>query len=223
MDLLYVDSEQVGKNFYSKKVFLLKAIPVWFVGSIVIGKVILPLTRAVGLPLTFVVLGLFYFVAMTTAALVFRVPPPGYTVITTTDTERNTTVPLVPQNSEIKLTIKETLKSMDFWFLYAIFLTNSLFGLLIISRLADMITNLYLKDPNEASTIVSINSALNLTGRLLFSTLSDKIGRKTSCLIMLVAQIIIISTFPLLMANRNYWMFVGCMFVISMSYGGGVG
>ncbi|XP_037047641.1 uncharacterized MFS-type transporter YhjX-like [Bradysia coprophila] len=192
-------------------------------GSIVIGKVILPLIHTVGLPLTFIVLGSLYFVAMMTSAFIFRVPPPGYTVITTSDTERKATAPLVPQNSEIKLTLKESIKSIDFWFLYVIFFTNSLFGLLVISRLADMITKLYFREPNEASTIVSINSALNLIGRLVFSTLSDKIGRRTSCVIMLTTQTIIIATFPIFMEDRNYWLFLGCMFVVSMCYGGGVG
>lgn len=193
------------------------------VGSIVIGKAILPLIELVGLPLTFIVLGSFYFVAMTIAAFIFRVPPPGYTVITTSDAERKASAPLMPENAEIKLTLKQSIKSIDFWFLYVNFFTNSLFGLLIISRLADMTTKLYLRAPSEASTIVSINSALNLTGRLLFSTLSDKIGRRTGCLIMLVTQTIIIATFPIFMENRNYSVFLGCMFVISMCYGGGVG
>lgn len=157
------------------------------------------------------------------SAFIFRVPPPGYTVITKTDTEQKVTVPLISQHSEIKLTLKQSVKSADYWFLYVIFLTNSLFGLLVISRLADMITKLYLREPNEASSIVSINGALNLFGRLFFSTISDKIGRRTSCLIMLITQIIIISTFPIYLESRTYWIFLLCMFVLSMCYGGGVG
>lgn len=192
-------------------------------GSIVIGKVILPLIHTAGLPLTFVVLGSCFYLAMMCSAFVFRVPPPGYTIVPKTDTERNVTAPLMPQHPEIKLTLKESIKSIDYLFLYIIFLTNTLFGLLVISRLADMTTKLYLREPNEASTIVSINGALNLFGRLFFSTISDKIGRKTSCLIMLITQIIIISTFPIYMENRIYWIFLLCMFVISMCYGGGVG
>lgn len=184
---------------------------------------ILPLIHAVGLPLTFVVLGLCYYVAMMGSALIFRIPPPGYTVITKTDTDQKVTVPLISHHADIKLTLKQSIKSMEFWFLYVIFLTNTLFGLLIISRLADMITKLYLRAPNEASTIVSVNGALNLFGRLFFSAISDKIGRRTSCLIMLITQIIIISTFPIYLENKTYWVFLLCMFVLSMCYGGGVG
>lgn len=192
-------------------------------GSIVIGKVILPLIHAVGLPFTFVALGCCYFIAMTCSAFVFRIPPPDYSVAPKNDVEQKSTVPLMPQQPEIKLTLKESIKSIDFLFLYIIFLTNTLFGLVVISRLADMITKLYLREPNEASTIVSINGALNLTGRLFFSTISDKIGRKASFLIMLTTQLIIISTFPIYMENRVYWIFLLCMLVLSMCYGGGVG
>ncbi|XP_037050337.1 uncharacterized MFS-type transporter YhjX-like [Bradysia coprophila] len=192
-------------------------------GSIVIGKVILPLIHTVGLPLTFIVLGFCYFIMMMISAFFFRFPPPNYTGIETSYTEPKVTAPLMPVNPEIKLTLKESINSIDFWFLSAIYFTSCLFGLLIISRLADIVTKLYLREPNEASTIVSINGALNLIGRLFFSTLSDKIGRKTSCLIMLMTQTTIIATFPLIMENRNYLVFLGCMFVISMCYGGGVG
>ncbi|KAJ6646665.1 putative MFS-type transporter YhjX [Pseudolycoriella hygida] len=192
-------------------------------GSIVIGKVTLPLIRMVGLPMTFIVLGTCYYAAMVGSALLFRVPPPNYTVSSSTDAEQKATVPLMPQNAEIKLTLKESIMSVDYLFLYIIFLSNTLFGLLIISRLADMITKLYSRDPNEASTIVSINGALNLFGRILFSTVSDKIGRKTSCFIMLAVQTIIIATFPIFLENRIYWIFLLCMFSTSMCYGGGVG
>ncbi|XP_037050065.1 uncharacterized MFS-type transporter YhjX-like [Bradysia coprophila] len=198
-------------------------------GSIVIGKVILPLIHLVGLPPTFIVLGSYYFVTMMISAFLFRLPPPDYTVIESSDpsdTERKVTAvtaPLMPENPEVKLTLKESIKSIDFWFVSVMALTNSLFGLSFIARLADMVTKLYLREPNEASTIVSIYGALNLTGRIFFAALSDKIGRKTTCIIMLMIQTIIISAFPFFMENRNYWMFLGCMFVISMCYGGGIG
>ncbi|KAG4071288.1 hypothetical protein HA402_003992 [Bradysia odoriphaga] len=191
--------------------------------SIGISKVILPLIHTVGLPLTFIVLGSCYFVAMMISAFFFRVPPPDYTVITTSDTERKVTAPLMPENPEIKLTLKESIKSVDFWFLSVNVLANATFGLLFFARLANIVTKLFLREPNEASTIVSINGALNLAGRLFFSTLSDKIGRKPTCIIMLMTQTIIIAAFPFILENRNYWAFVSCMFVISMCYGGGIG
>lgn len=82
-----------------------------------------------------------------------------------------------------------------------------------------MITQLYSKEPDEAATIVSVNGALNLFGRLFFSTISDKIGRKACFLIMLTTQTIVVATFPLYTENEVYWAFLVCMFALTMCYG----
>lgn len=86
-----------------------------------------------------------------------------------------------------------------------------------------MITQLYSKKPDEAATIVSVNGALNLFGRLFFSTISDKIGRKACFLIMLTTQTIVVATFPLYTEHQIYWAFLVCMFALTMCYGGGFG
>lgn len=93
-------------------------------GSIAIGKVILPLIHSVGLSLTFVVLGSCYFTAMMCIALLFRIPPPGYS-------SNSSTVDSIEKNKqpEIKLTLIESIKSFDFLLLYIMFLANAIFGL----------------------------------------------------------------------------------------------
>lgn len=191
-------------------------------GSIVIGKVILPLINSVGLPLTFVVLGSCYFISMMGSAFLFRVPPPGYSVSpdTTNNLEKTVQQPVQP---EIKLTVAESIKSLDYFLLYVMLFSNILFGLVVISRLSNMITQLFLKDPDEAATMVSVNGALNLFGRLFFSTLSDKIGRRPCFVIMLTAQTIIVATFSLYTEQKIYWAFLLCMFTLTMCYGGGFG
>lgn len=188
-------------------------------GSIVIGKVILPLIDSVDLPLTFVVLGSCYFVSMMFTAFLFRIPPPGYSV-SSVIVEKKEQVSVQP---EMKLTAAQSIKSFDYCLLYVMLFANILFGLVVISRLSDMIKNLYHKDANEASTMVSVNGALNLFGRLFFSTLSDKIGRKPCFIIMLTTQTIIVATFPLYTEEKIYWAFLLCMFTLTMCYGGGFG
>lgn len=189
-------------------------------GSIVIGKVILPLISSVGLPMTFVVLGSCYFIAMASTAFVFRLPPPGYSPYTREDLEKMQTLTTQP---EIKLTAMESITSLDYCLIYLMLLSNILFGLVVISRLSNMITQLFSKDPNEAATMVSINGALNLFGRLFFSTISDKIGRKTCFLIMLTAQTVVVVTFPIYTEQKMYGTFLLCMFTLTMCYGGGFG
>lgn len=186
-------------------------------GSIGIGKLILPLIDCVGLPLTFVVLGSSFFIAMMGAAFLFRIPPPDYAV--TTDDETKT----APIQSEITLSLTQSIMSIDYSLLYMMLFANILFGLVVISRLSNMITQLYLKDPEEAATIVSINGGINLLGRLLFSSISDKIGRKSCFIIMLITQTIVVATFPLYAEHRVYWAFLVCMFALTLCYGGGFG
>lgn len=173
-----------------------------------------------GLPLTFVVLGSCYFFSMMCSAFIFRVPPPGYSVCTDNVENVSKQSPIQP---EIKLTAAESIKSFDYVLLYVMLFANILFGLVVISRLSNMITQLFLKDPDEAATMVSVNGALNLFGRLFFSTLSDNIGRKPCFIIMLTVQTIIVATFPLYTEEKIYWAFLLCMFTLTMCYGGGFG
>ncbi|KAK9763088.1 hypothetical protein K7432_010560 [Basidiobolus ranarum] len=194
-------------------------------GSIAIGKVILPLIAAVGLPLTFVILGSFYFVFMVSAAFVLRVPPPGYTVIATptAQTEVNEKGGAVVQQPVIKLTLIESITSRDFILLYIVFFANAIFGLVVISRLANMITDLFGYDKNAAATIVSINGGFNLFGRIFFSTISDFVGRKVCFLFMLVIQVVVMATFNIITSTQTYWAFLLTMFSLTACYGGGFG
>ncbi|XP_037038592.1 uncharacterized MFS-type transporter YhjX-like [Bradysia coprophila] len=189
-------------------------------GSIVIGKVILPLIQSVGLSMTFVVLGSCYFIAMISTAFIFRLPPPDYSPFPREEVEKMETLTNQP---EIKLSAMESITSLDYCLIYLMLLSNILFGLVVISRLSNMITQLFSKDPNEAATMVSINGALNLFGRLFFSTISDKIGRKTCFLIMLTTQTIVVVTFPIYTEHKMYGTFLLCMFLLTMCYGGGFG
>lgn len=194
-------------------------------GSIAVVKIILPIIKLVGLPLTFVVLGSSYFISMICAALVFRVPEPGFSKNTPNVTEEKTNTSSTNSYSSpsIKLTLKESIQSIDYILLYITFFANILFGLLVISRFNDMLVNLFAIDAGEASTIVSISGAFNLFGRLFFSTLSDKIGRKTCFLIMLTTQTIIIAMFPYYVEHKIYWAFLLNMMILSTCYGGGFG
>lgn len=187
------------------------------------GKLILPIIDLVGLPLSFVVLGSSLYFSMICAALVFRVPEPGHSTNADNETEKISNNPVPSTSSAIKLTLKESIQSIDYVLLYVMFFANILFGLLVISRFSDMIIKLFAKPKDEASTIVSINGAFNTFGRLFFSTLSDKIGRRTCFLIMLTTQTIIIATFPYYVEHKIYWVFLLSMIILSTCYGGGFG
>ncbi|KAF9164401.1 hypothetical protein DFQ26_001493 [Actinomortierella ambigua] len=257
-------------------------------GSIVMAKVPDPLAAAVGLPLTFVILGCFYFMVMIVCSFVFRVPPPGYVVngldVWAMPVEDPTTaagaadgekyeehdddeadwpspIPSSGQRSvssekekgeglakannphktphgssgsrrslvghgydpSTTMNLMDSLYSREYRLMYLMFLGNTMAGVVIISRLANIATDIFGQSKDTASTIVSINGGFNLIGRLLFASLSDRIGRKNSYLIMLCSQSIILASLPMVMAHKVNWAFLTTIWVLTACYGGGFG
>ncbi|KAF9295227.1 hypothetical protein BGZ74_010915 [Mortierella antarctica] len=292
-------------------------------GSIVMAKIPDPLAGAVGLPLTFVILGLAYFIVMVICAFVFRVPPPGYIVngldvyavrveldeeeevdetATQTDGQDHqglkhitvvdhraasnvsdiygaqgagvgagangsttslhplnpgprrslddsptspvsvsaTMVPTISMNTSrrnstrsvaartgydpsVSINLMDAFYSREFRLMYIMFLGNTMAGVVIISRLANIATDIFGHSKDSASTIVSINGGFNLVGRLLFASLSDRIGRKNSYMIMLGSQSIILACLPVIMYTNTNWAFLATVWILTSCYGGGFG
>ncbi|RLN66049.1 hypothetical protein BBP00_00002458 [Phytophthora kernoviae] len=223
-------------------------------GSVVWSKVYLPTIDAVGLPWFFIMLGAIMSAAMFTSGLVLRVPPPNFTVhglnihgnvvdesegledkISTAYREVQT--PRVndePAKSPIKqLTLKQALLTPDYIFMYIMFFANQLFGVIVLSRLSSMCTDIFDKSANAASDIVSINSVFNCCGRLAFSAISDCLvryfkvektfARKVLYYFTLGAQVIVLGSLPTVIRHDSYTVFIIMIFVLTCSYGGGVG
>lgn len=304
-------------------------------GSIALAKIPDPLSAAVGLPLTFVILGCSYFAIMALCAFVFRVPPPGYVVngldvwavpVDDSDDEEEeeeselqsvktedmgqkggsvhysslfanpgtgagvgpastkddsssyqqslhplqqagpcksmddspispisvtaTVVPSAPlsmntsrrnstRNStrsaarsaaartgydpSVSISLMDAFYSREFRLMYLMFLGNTMAGVVIISRLANIATDIFGHSKDSASTIVSINGGFNLVGRLIFASLSDRIGRKNSYMIMLGSQVIIVACLPIIMRADANWAFLMTVWIMTACYGGGFG
>ncbi|KAF9976741.1 hypothetical protein BGZ73_007966 [Actinomortierella ambigua] len=204
-------------------------------GSIVFAKVPGPLTAQVGLPLTFVTLGSCYYAAMLLCAFVFRVPPPNFQV-KGMDMYRNK----VDANGDIEtnqeekaasqlrdpgttMNLSDAIFSKEYRFIYLMFFGNSIAGLVFLSRLANIVKDIFGKDASTAATIVAINGGFNLGGRLFFSSVSDRLGRKNSFFVMLFSQVIILASLPTIMEQRVYWAFLLVIWTLTACYGGGFG
>ncbi|KAG0039644.1 hypothetical protein BGZ82_007228 [Podila clonocystis] len=204
-------------------------------GSIILAKIPQPLTAAVGLPLTFVVLGCCYFAAMLVCAVVFRVPPPGFQingmdmyrnkVPTADDPEAQPSEKAAQELKDpgVNMALSDAIFSTEYRLMYIMFFGNSIAGLVFLSRLANIITDIFGKDGATAATIVAINGGFNLGGRLFFSTVSDRLGRKNSFFVMLMSQVIILASLPTIMEKRVYWAFLLVIWILTACYGGGFG
>ncbi|CAI5745246.1 unnamed protein product [Peronospora destructor] len=131
------------------------------------------------------------------------------------------------------LTLIDAIKTPDFVCMYFMFFGNQLYGLIVLSKLSSMCTDIFDKSANQASDIVSINGVFNCCGRIVFPLLSDVVVRKIKmeyafarkCLYFyaLASQAVILGTIPIIMRNNNYSAFVAETFILTASYGGGFG
>ncbi|KAG0364581.1 hypothetical protein BGZ54_007362 [Gamsiella multidivaricata] len=220
-------------------------------GSIILAKIPQPLIASVGLPLTFVVLGCCYFGAMLVCLMAFRIPPPGFQV-NGMDIYRNK-VPVTSSTSGadkqelsdgddsalegnmnekafqdfmdpgVSMTLSSAIFSKEYRIIYIMFFGNSIAGLVFLSRLANIVKDIFGKDEATAATIVAINGGFNLGGRLLFSTVSDRMGRKNAFFVMLCSQVIILAALPTIMERQVYWAFLLVIWILTACYGGGFG
>lgn len=113
------------------------------------------------------------------------------------------------------------------------FFANQLFGVIVLSRLSSMCTDIFGKSSGTASDIVSINSAFNCCGRLAFPALSDFLvrylkmektfARKVLYYFTLGSQVVVLGSLPTVIRHDSYTVFVIEIFVLTCSYGGGFG
>lgn len=104
-------------------------------------------------------------------------------------------------------TLIESLKTTDFWLMYIMLIGNSACGVLTLSKLADICQKQFAKDSDLASTIVSVNSAFNLLGRVGLGALSDWTGRKPLFVLSLVVQFVLTLFTPVMIQNQSFWPF----------------
>jgi len=189
----------------------------------------------IGLTNTFITLGCVYFAIMLFCCFIFRVPPPGFTV-NGLDVYRNK----VDENGDIEaykteksasnirdpsttMSLSKAILSREYLLIYLMFFGNEIAGLVVLSRLSNMVVDIFGKDASTGATIVSINGGFNLVGRLAFAVVSDKFGRKNCYIIMLVCQVIALGALPTLMENKNYPGFLALIWILTACYGGGFG
>jgi len=140
---------------------------------------------------------------------------------------------LQTQTQVKKLTLIQAIKSPDFVCLYIMFFANQLYGLIVLSKLSNMCTDIFGMTPSRASDIVSLNGVFNCMGRLLFPALTDLLhrwlhvepafARKSFYFYALASQIVIISVLPTLFRHEQFTAFCALVFVLTGSYGGGFG
>ncbi|KAF9090086.1 hypothetical protein BGX29_011688 [Mortierella sp. GBA35] len=123
----------------------------------------------------------------------------------------------------VNMILSSAIFSKEYRIMYIMFFGNSIAGLVFLPRLANITKDIFNKDEATSTTIVAINGGFNLGGRLFFSTMSDRLGRKNSFFVMLLAQVIILAALPTIMERQIYWAFLLVIWSLTACYGGGFG
>ena len=180
---------------------------------------------SVGVAPTFVVLGLFYLVLMMFGAFTIRVPtegwkPEGYVAPKTKNK-------LVSTNH---VNVSQAMKTPQFWLLFWVLCLNVTAGIGVLGQASVMIQELFSEasvgkqaaiSAGAAAGFVSLLSLFNMGGRFLWSSVSDRIGRKNTYTIFFVLGSLLYFAVPSIGESGNKALFIIGFCVIISMYGGG--
>eukprot|EP01134_Creolimax_fragrantissima_P007476 CFRG7476T1 len=124
---------------------------------------------------------------------------------------------------KLQYELLKALSAREYWLMYVVLIANSCAGLLTISKFSDICQKQFGKDSDFAADMVSINSAFNLVGRLVYGGLSDGVGQRPLFIVSLAYQSIVCFVVPAFLHSGNFWGYVVCIWVLSSFYGGGFG
>ena len=115
----------------------------------------------------------------------------------------------------------QAIRSPQFALLWGMLCINVTAGIGILAQASPMMQDLFGKTPAEAAAVVSLISLFNAGGRLFWSSLSDRIGRRTTFLVFFTAQALLFLLIPRLAAAGAWWPFLTCLLLVFTMYGGG--
>jgi len=197
-----------SKWFPEKKGFITGiAVGAFGAGSLVFKSVIMYFLATVGVSLTFLYLGIIYMVLVVIGAQFLKLPE-------ISDTTKGEKIAVV----EVTYTVKEMLKTRAFYLLWITFMFACMPGLLVIGLAKDIGIEMVKLEPTTAANAVALIALFNASGRLVWGTISDKIGRINVIIMMFVITAIALLTLSLM--QLNLMIFFICLAAIAFSYGG---
>lgn len=184
-------------------------------GALITAPIATSLIRDVGVLKTFAALGIASFIAVTGAALFIKDPPHGFVPAGWK--------PSAAQNKERcarDYTFGEALEKWQWYVLWAMMFLNTLAGISIISQAAAMAQEITRVSAAVAAGMVGIIAIANGSGRILWSWLSEAIGRRAVFFSMFLIQA---AAFALMPHVRGFGLFTTLAFIVLLCCGGGFG
>lgn len=180
--------------------------------SLIAGPVMQLLIANFGLINNFIIMGCVYAVVMTASSLYLEPPKPVYTLVAKSKFRD------LPPETHPQCTVQEAMKTWQFYALWWIFFINITCGIGLLAVASPMAQEVIKMSPLAAASMVGIIGLLNGGGRIVWSTISDYIGRRNTYVLFFLIEII---AFYLLAGVTTSFMFQLLIFVIITCYGGG--
>lgn len=180
--------------------------------SLIAGPVMQLLIAKYGLINNFIILGCIYMVIMTASSLYLE--PPKVSAVT----EVKAKLASLPENTQAQYTVNEAMKTWHFYALWWIFFTNITCGIGLLAVASPMAQEVIQMTPLAAASMVGIIGLLNGLGRIVWSTISDYIGRRNTYIMFFLLEIV---AFYMLASVTDSFLFQVLIFLIITCYGGG--
>ncbi|WP_418602758.1 OFA family MFS transporter [Hwangdonia sp.] len=181
--------------------------------ALIFGPVMQSLFDAVGVSNAFYILGIIYMILILSSARYIERPPEGYLPDGFKPGEGKT---IKADISNIDA--NASLKTSRFYYIWIMMFINIACGIAIISSASPMMQEKLNYTPMEAAAIVGLIGVFNGVGRILWSSLSDYLGRANTYIVFFAFQILAFYFLPKISMELT---FLVVLFTVITMYGGG--
>ncbi len=181
--------------------------------ALIFGPVMQSLFDAVGVANAFYILGFIYMILILASARYIEKPPEGYLPDGFKPGEGKTIKADISNIDAIA-----SLKTSRFYYIWIMMFINIACGIAIISAASPMMQEKLNYTPMEAAAIVGLIGVFNGLGRIIWSSLSDYLGRANTYIIFFAFQILAFYFLPKISMELT---FLVVLFTVITMYGGG--
>ena len=181
--------------------------------ALIFGPVMQKLFETVGVANAFYVLGVIYMVLILSSSRYIEKPPEGYVPEGYHPGEGKVIVADIGN-----LTRDEALRTPRFYYMWIMMFINIACGIAIISAASPMMQEKLNYTPMQAAGIVGLIGVFNGLGRIIWSSLSDYLGRANTYIIFFAIQILAFYFLPSISVEFT---FLFILFTVITIYGGG--
>jgi OFA family oxalate/formate antiporter-like MFS transporter len=186
-------------------------------GALVMSPIAARLIPTRGIPFTFLVFGIVYFVLVTLAAQFYVNPPQGWKLAGWTATGA-----VAKAASKYEFTVREATSTWQFYLLWAMLFLITSAGIMIISQASPRAQSRVFvgMTARQAANIVGLISIFNAIGRVFWAWVSDTLGRARVYMLLFGIQAVVFFVLPRI---HDATMFSIAFAIIGLCYGGGFG